>query len=61
MVIWHQKICDMMIMNGLFRGAMSDFKVQYLTVGITENPEQPFLTQPTSEPVTFWKQQSMVP
>jgi hypothetical protein len=43
----------MMIMNGLFRGAMSDFKVQYLTVGITENPEQPFLTQPTSEPVTF--------
>jgi hypothetical protein len=41
-----------MILNGLFRGVMADFKVQYLTVGITENPEHSYLTQPTFEPVT---------
>jgi hypothetical protein len=40
----------MMPINGLFRGATAHFKVQYLTVGITENPEQPFLTHATFEP-----------
>jgi hypothetical protein len=49
----------MMIMNGLFRGVMVDFKVQYLTVGITGNPEKPYLTQPTFEPATSLKQRSM--
>jgi hypothetical protein len=33
-----------MITNGLFRGAMADFTVQYLPVAITENHEKPYLT-----------------